>query len=70
MLDGHCTDMAALAVPGSTGVDWRASYEDLAKLAEGRHFTGFEGVPLNKLLDINMSQAVSNVSTAPQLCQD
>lgn len=43
----------------NAGVDWRATYDDLAKLSDGRHFSGFEGLPLNKLLDINMSQAVS-----------
>jgi hypothetical protein len=61
--------LAVLAVHCPTGVDWRASYDDLAKLAEGRHFNGFEGVHLNKLLDINMGQAVSTASSAPQLCQ-
>lgn len=43
----------------AAGVDWRATYDDLAKLSEGRRFAGFDGVPLNMLLDINMGQAVS-----------
>lgn len=43
------------------GVDWQATYDQLAKLSEGRHFSGFEGVPLAKLLDINMGQAVSGL---------
>lgn len=60
-----CTDTAVLVAPCATGVDWRATYDDLAKLAEGRHFTGFEGVPLNKLLDVNMGQTVSTATTLP-----
>lgn len=41
------------------GANWRASYDDLAKLDEGRHMPPFNGVPLSSLLDIDMSAAVS-----------
>lgn len=58
---------ASTQVCGSAGVNWRATYEDLAKLSDGRHFTGFEGVPLNKLLELNMGQAVSWAGAAAML---
>jgi len=51
----NCSDFCL-----NVGVDWHATYDDLAKLSDGRHFSGFEGLPLNKLLDMNMSQAVSH----------
>lgn len=50
-----------------TGVNWRATYEDLARLSEGRHFSGFNGVPLNKLLDISMGTAVRQLGLLQEL---
>jgi hypothetical protein len=48
-------------------VNWRATYEDLARLSEGRHFSGFDGVPLNKLLDISMGMAVRQTALLEEL---
>eukprot|EP00775_Hariotina_reticulata_P004061 gene4061-4308_t len=39
------------------GADWKASYDDLAKLDEGRHMQPFDGVPLDSLLEVDMSKA-------------
>jgi hypothetical protein len=41
-----------------TGANWKASYDELAKLDEGRHMQPFDGVPLNSLLEVDMSRAV------------
>jgi hypothetical protein len=48
------------APPAAAGVNWQATYADLAKLSDGRHFSGFEGMALNSLLDINMNAAVGD----------
>jgi hypothetical protein len=46
------------------GVDWTASYDELAKLDEGRHMAAFEGMPLEQVLGVDMSLAVSQQQQA------
>jgi hypothetical protein len=46
------------------GIQWTASYDELAKLDEGRHMAAFEGLPLEQVLDVDMSLAVSGMRFA------
>jgi hypothetical protein len=46
------------------GIDWTGSYDELAKLDEGRHMAAFEGMPLQQVLGVDMSLAVSQQSQA------
>jgi hypothetical protein len=55
-----CRAVSCACLLPPAGVNWRATYEELAKLSEGRHFSGWEGVSLKQLLNIDMGQAVSS----------
>lgn len=54
----HAVVGAAALSPA--GIEWTASYDELAKLDEGRHMAAFEGMPLEQVLDVDMGLAVSH----------
>ncbi|WIA38325.1 hypothetical protein OEZ86_001662 [Tetradesmus obliquus] len=49
---------------GSEGIEWTASYDELAKLDEGRHMAAFEGMPLEQVLDVDMGLATWQAAQA------